>query len=140
MKGYLLEKIKESGCEKNVRFVEHLQRPELVEYYRRSTLAVVPSLWENFPYACMEAMSCGKPVIASRTGGISEMVEDGIDGILVSPGSVHELVQKAVALLSDEKLRLKLGSKARENVLAKFSPRAVAEKTLAAYGTVRGKR
>lgn len=140
MNSYLLKKIKEYDCEKSVRLVEHLQRPELVEYYRRSAVVVVPSLWENFPYVCLEAMSCGKPVIASRTGGISEMVEDGIDGILVSPGSVHELAQKVIGLLSDEKLRLKLGSKARENVIYKFSPRAVAEKTLAAYETVRGKR
>lgn len=137
MRDYLLQKIKENGCERNIHFIEHLPRHKLVEYYQRCSLAVVPSLWENFPYVCLEAMSCGKPVVASKTGGIAELIEDGIDGVLVRPGSANELAQKVITLLSDEKIRLNLGSKAREKMVNEFSPRAVAEKTLSIYEEVR---
>ena len=139
MKDYLLKGIKKAGCERNVQFIEHICRSELVEYYQKCGLVVVPSLWENFPYVCLEAMSCGKSVVASNAGGIPELVEDGVDGMLVSPGSANELAQEVVNLLSDEKLRLNLGNKAREKMVDRFSPRVIAEKTLSLYEEVRRK-
>jgi glycogen synthase len=66
------------------------ERSSLPDFLRRARIAVVPSRWENFPYTCMEAMSSGLPVIATRNGGMAEMIQDGKTGWLTN-GGVQEL-------------------------------------------------
>lgn len=63
-------------------FIPHKQREQLWEEYLTATICCVPSLWENFPNTCMEAMACGAPVVASRNGGMAEMIIDGKSGML----------------------------------------------------------
>ncbi len=80
-------------------------------------LAVVPSRWpENQPYAVLEAQAAGAVVVASRVGGIPEMVDDGVDGVLVAPGDPAALVNAVSRLLSDDHLRSALAKKARARV------------------------
>ncbi len=61
-------------------------REELLEMLAKARIAVVPSRWENFPNTCLEALSSGLPVLATRNGGMAEMIEDGVSGWLVSAG------------------------------------------------------
>ncbi|NMB45403.1 MAG: glycosyltransferase family 4 protein [Firmicutes bacterium] len=75
---------------------------------------VLPSLTEGWPLSLMEAMVAGIPVIATRVGGIPEMVEAGRTGILVSPGEVEELTQALLAVARDRPLAKRLGSEAAE--------------------------
>lgn len=63
-------------------FHEEVPRDKLGGFYRQADLCVVPSRWDNFPNTCLEAMFCGKPVLASAEGGMAEMIEDGISGFL----------------------------------------------------------
>jgi glycosyltransferase involved in cell wall biosynthesis len=63
-----------------VTFVDPVPRPQLVQYLARARVGVVPSRWENFPNTCIEAMASGLPVLVSPTGGMSEMVRDGVTG------------------------------------------------------------
>jgi len=88
-------------------------------------LCVVPSVWEDaFPLAVLEAMACGKPVIATRVGGIPEMIEDGVHGLLVPPAGEQALAEALQALLADPARAARIGEAARRRVAERFRPQA----------------
>lgn len=113
-------------------------RQALPELYRRSALCVVPSLWENCPYALLEAMACGTPVVASRTGGLPELVRDGCEGCLVAPEDGPALADAIVGLLTDETRRLQMGRNARRRVESEFSVETVAPRMVEVYRSTLG--
>ncbi|MDD5154967.1 MAG: glycosyltransferase family 4 protein [Candidatus Omnitrophica bacterium] len=82
---------------------------------------VLTSLWEGLPIAALEGMSCGKPVIATDTGGIAEVIRDGETGFLVKPRDAKTISERLTALLRDEKLRKAIGQKAKVSLGADFS-------------------
>ena len=82
MKEYLIKKINELKVNQGIELMNQIPRDELVGYYQKSTICVIPSLWENHPFVLLEAMSCGKPVIASNVGGMAEIIDHGKDGLL----------------------------------------------------------
>jgi len=87
-----------------------------------------PSLWEGFGIALAEAMATGLPIIASKTGGITEVIEDGVSGLLVPPGDRPRLVEGLIRLLEDEALAGRLGAGALARVRERFAlERTVAE-------------
>jgi glycogen(starch) synthase len=83
-----------------VRFAGELPRDEALAVVARAELAVFPSLWESFGYVALEAMALGVPVVASRTGGLAELLEDGRTGWLVPPGDSAELAETLLARLA----------------------------------------
>jgi glycosyltransferase involved in cell wall biosynthesis len=86
----------------------------VIEAFRRSTIAVVPSVWaEPFGIVVIEAMAGGTPVVASNVGGIPEIIEDGISGLLVPPGDAPALRQALSGLIADPARRLAMGEAAR---------------------------
>ena len=82
---------------------------------------VVPSLSEGLPRVILEAQALSKPVIASRVGGIPEIIKDGENGFLVNPGDADDLAEKLRILLSDKKLAIEMGKRGREIIQEKFS-------------------
>jgi glycosyltransferase involved in cell wall biosynthesis len=82
---------------------------------------VLPSVWENFPYTCLESMSAGRAIIASKEGGMSEMLNGGECGILVDPKDYKELASSMNRLIEDPELRNRLGKRARERVIEEYS-------------------
>jgi glycosyltransferase involved in cell wall biosynthesis len=88
-------------------FVEDIPR-----FMRALTLLVIPSLQEGFPYSALEAMAGGTPVIASRVGGLPELIDDGETGLLVPPGDASALAAGIERLLGDEALRRRLAENA----------------------------
>ena len=82
-----------------------------------------PSLREGFPYAVIEAMRSGCPVVASRIGGIPEAITDGEDGLIVDPGSTASLQAALERLVSDPTCRARLGINARQRFLRQFERR-----------------
>ena len=139
MKDYLLSKTLQLRYPEKVKFIEQLPRNRLVEYYQRSTVCVVPSIWENYPYTCLEAMACGKPVIACDTGGLKDIITHRFNGILFPPESSRALSEAIVALLKDSKQRKILGLNARKTIEEKHSPEKVAQKTLYIYQNILNK-
>ena len=74
-------------------------------WYRAADVMLLPSENEPFGRVLVEAMACGVPVVATRTGGIPEIVRDGQDGLLVAPGKVDEMTEAMLKLLNDDALR-----------------------------------
>ncbi len=116
---------------------EQTSRVELIERYRQAPLCLLPSLWENFPYAVLEAMACGVPVVASRTGGVPELVDDGVTGVLVPPCDPAALTEAVCSLLEDAALRQRMSRAARERVQERFRVESVVPRMLAVYRAVR---
>lgn len=96
---------------------------ELIEEYRHCIASILPCDWfEIFGITIVESFALGKPVIASRVGGIPEIVEDGVNGILVEPADVSSLAEAISKLGSNPELVLKMGRKARKKAEEHYSP------------------
>ena len=84
-----------------VHLLGELPRAAALAVVARADVVVLPSLWESFGYVCVEAMALGRPVVASRTGGFAEMVDEGRTGWLVTPGDADELAEALVEAFAD---------------------------------------
>lgn len=101
---------------------------ELAEVIQNCTFLVLPSRSEAMGRVLIEAMACAKPVIGSNVGGIPEVIDDGINGLLFEPGDDADLAGKMARLLSDEALRARMGTAGAETVRKKFSSAKYAER------------
>jgi glycosyltransferase involved in cell wall biosynthesis len=114
-------------------FWGHVAHADLPAHYRRAAVCVVPSRWDNSPNTVYEAMGCGTPVIASRVGGIPELVVDGETGLLVPPSHPAALAEAVTTLLADPDRRARMGCTARAQALARFESATIAAQTLELY-------
>jgi glycosyltransferase involved in cell wall biosynthesis len=103
-------------------------------------LLVHPALREGMGVALLESMACGVPVLASRVGGIPDVVEEGVSGRLVPPGDRQALTRVLAELLNDPDQRRRLGAAGRQRVLGGFSIDQMVEGNLAVYRKVLGPR
>ncbi|NQT00134.1 MAG: glycosyltransferase family 4 protein [Candidatus Omnitrophica bacterium] len=102
-------------------------------------LAVLASLFEGLGRVLLEAMACAKPVIASRVGGIVDLIDDRAEGILVPPGNSHALAEAMIRLLGNEQLRIKMGRAGRARIGAKFSARTMVRQIEDVYQELLGR-
>jgi glycosyltransferase involved in cell wall biosynthesis len=109
-----------------VRFLPAIARDRLHEVLAESDICIFPSLWENFPNACLEAMAAGQAVIGSRAGGMAEMIEHGRSGLLVPPRAPVTLAAAVNTLLANPTRQVAIRRCARARILKLFSPREVA--------------
>lgn len=117
-----------SVCQR-VHFVGNVPRHELTAYYNMADIFVMPSVRlpaDGLNVAVVEAMSCGLPIVASDVGGNPLVVADGDNGLLVGEGQVEALAAAINRLLADPTLRLAMGRRSRQRVLAEFSWRHLA--------------
>jgi glycosyltransferase involved in cell wall biosynthesis len=111
----------ELGITEQVMFVGHLNQKILAGYIKNSLALVLPSLTEGLPRVVIEAQLLGKPVIASRVGGIPEIITDGETGILVEPQDGHALARAMVQILEYPVLAGRMGSFGRAQMSEKFN-------------------
>jgi len=104
--------------------------------YSISDVVVLPSLREGTPLVLLEAMACGKPVVATRVGGIPEIVEHGEGGLLVRPKDVEGLSKAILTLLEDPGLREEMGKKARRRAVKEFDWDIKADEVIRVYKEV----
>lgn len=95
-------------------------------------IVVVPSRYESFGLVAVEAMMFGKPVVSTRVGGIPEVVQDGVTGLLVAPGDAEALAAALRRLCEDPALRERMGAAGRARYLERFTDRAMAKAWVAA--------
>jgi glycosyltransferase involved in cell wall biosynthesis len=121
-----------------VEFRGRVDGPTVQSLIQGSLACVVPSTWyENAPMSVLEPMAAGVPVVASRIGGIPEIIEDGVSGILVRPGDVSELAAALVRLSTDIAFATRLGSSGRERIAARFLPADHLRRLLETYDAAR---
>lgn len=114
---------------------------EIPEFLSRIDLFVLPSLYEGLGVAVLESMAAAKPVVASRIGGLPELVEDRVNGLLVPPGDSSALAQAISQVFSvGESLREQMGTKGRERVLQRFTMEVMARKNEEFYYELLGIR
>lgn len=127
----LKERLRQNGAGDCVEWIDRIALTELPSYYRSADVSVVPSVYDNSPYTCLEAMSCGRAVVASNSGGTPEYL--GETGMLVPARDSEALAQAISSLLQDDSRRNALGEAARQRVLAHFDRKEIARQTLALY-------
>lgn len=115
-----------------VGFVPH---DRLGEYYERAAVVCVPSRREGYGVVAREAMAYGRPVVATRVGGLVDAVEDGVTGLVVDPGGLRGAIEH---LLGDLTARTKLGALARETAMTAYGSASAIESLVAAYGSQPG--
>ena len=110
---------------------------DVPSYLRAADVFVLPSKREGLPVALLEAMSCALPCIASRLPGSTDaIIEDGVNGVLITPGHAGELAAALAALLMDRDRRLRLGAAARATIAGEYSSATVADRWLEAYDLI----
>ncbi|MFA5193511.1 MAG: glycosyltransferase, partial [Verrucomicrobiia bacterium] len=120
-------RIQSSSLESNIKLLPATAdiRPAL----RRAWVFVLPSASEASPNAIIEAMAMGLPVVATRVGGIPELVVDGITGLLVEPHNPASLAEAIVTLLTDETRRRQMGERGRQRILSHHSIQSMVSQT-----------
>ncbi|HEX6545370.1 MAG TPA: glycosyltransferase family 4 protein [Bryobacteraceae bacterium] len=119
---------------KRVRFLGFIPRPELIDlYYHADVFAFAPIWNEGFGLPPLEAMAAGVPVVASRSGGVVETVQDGRTGFLVEKEDSDSLADALVTLLTDDTARETMGQAARRRALESFTWDVIAREALDRY-------
>lgn len=136
----LREYVRENKLEKNVTFLGTLSDGELLREYEECCTVVLPSFEESAGMVLMQAMAAGKPVVATRIGGIPCIVMDKVTGWLTELGNVQELANKIRALLENEGLRKSMGEAGKEEAIRRFRPEVIASATYDVYRKVLGSR
>jgi glycosyltransferase involved in cell wall biosynthesis len=133
--GELREELERRASNGNgVSFSGFLSKERLAKVWRGAAFTVVPSVWyENFPYAILESFAFGKPVIASRIGGMPELVKDGETGLLVEPGNSEELAEKISYLISKPEEVWRMGQMARRTLEEQYSVEKHYESIMSLY-------
>ena len=108
-----------------VEFISHVPFDAIPNVLAETDICVFPSLWENFPCVCLEAMAAARGIVGSNAGGMAEMLDYGNAGRLVPPHSPKNIAQAVVKLLNDTQLRMGLGRAARNRLLEKYNTDSV---------------
>jgi starch synthase len=117
---------------------EMLPKPEVIQLLTHASVFVCPSIYEPMGIVNLEAMACETAVVASRVGGIPEVVADVETGFLVEPGNAAELARRVNELLADPELAARFGEAGRRRAVERFSWRTIAERTADLYGRLAG--
>ena len=119
------------GLKSNVILTGFVPNEFISNYYNAADIYLIPTLRaEGLPFALIEAMSIGLPIIASKMGGIPNIMEDGKEGFLINPNDINDMVSKILILLKDRILREELGARARSKVLNELNANKMVDKTI----------
>ena len=124
---------KELDIEDHVKFLGYVPDDKLPLLYSASDIFVLPAIYENFPFAILEAQSTGLPVISTNVGGIPEFLVDNQNGFVIEPKDSKQLTQKMLTLLQDTKLAREMGDHGRKLIEEKFDWRLITAQVIDLY-------
>jgi len=133
----LEQRVANEGLNGIVQFVGEQQ--DLVPWLSASDVFLLASAQESFGLAALEAMACEVPVVASRVGGLPEVIDDGVTGFLCPPDAVDLMAERSLDLLTDPGKRARMGRAASERVRARFCASAIVPRYETYYGDVLAK-
>jgi glycosyltransferase involved in cell wall biosynthesis len=107
------------GIARSTYFVGY--QPDVAGYYRLFDAFLLPSVNEGTPVSAIEALASGTPVVATRVGGVPDVVTDGVDGFLVEPGDTDAAAERIAALALDPQLKTRLGEAGRGRARERYS-------------------
>lgn len=128
LKNFLRQEIIHLNLEDRVSLIDIMSQEKLNLLYAESYLCVLPSVEEGFGLVLVEAQLCKRPVVGTRSGGITDIIQDGKSGILVPPGDHLSLAAAMEKILTDEKLASQLAEDGYQSAMAKFSSEMVLKK------------
>ena len=123
------------GVKNNVIFAGIVSEEEKLRYYMTADVCVLPSNIESFGIVILESMACGKPVVATRVGGVPDVIKDKENGILVPPKDPKKLADAISYLLTDKAVAVKMGQKGRR-IVQRYSWESVTDQTEEVYWEV----
>ena len=129
----LRAKVDQLGLHDRVRFEGAVGQDDMAGYFAAADVFCLPSFAEGVPVVLMEAMATGRPVVATRVAGVPELVEDGVSGLLVPPGSTAELARALEQLAASPEQRLRFGIAGRRRVEQDFDAEVCAAKLADAF-------
>ena len=133
----LEQRVANEGLNGIVQFVGEQQ--DLVPWLSASDVFLLASAQESFGLAALEAMACEVPVVASRVGGLPEVIDDGVTGFLCPADAVDLMAERSLDLLTDPGKRARMGRAASERVRARFCASAIVPRYETYYGDVLAK-
>jgi len=128
--------VNQNSLETNVKFLGHIPEYRLLHEYEECCILALTSHHENSPMVIQQAMAAGKPVIATRIGGVPYLFRDGESGFLVNCGDIKSLAEKIELVLCHDNLRKRMGRNAQNEALRKFKTEIVARKTYQVYKAI----
>ena len=133
-RGQIQREIKSTNMTKNVILLGHVNnRQQLAGLYQEAIIFVHPAHYEGLPTVLLEAMSCGRPVVATAVSGNLDVIEDGINGLLVPPHNPKQMANAIFHILDDPVLGKHLGIAARKTIKNRFSWQEISQNYLAIY-------
>jgi glycogen synthase len=134
----LRHQVAERGLSDSVNFIGFVSDEDREKLYRVADVAVFPSLYEPFGIVALEAFAAGCPVVASSTGGLAEVIEQGATGLIVPPGDVRTLAQAVLATLNRPTAARVRANRAHDVVQDQYSWERIAQQTINVYERVVG--
>lgn len=126
--------IKQNNLEDRVKLLGYLNQEQIKKYIKEARFIAVPSIWyENCPYSILETMEIGKPIVASKIGGIPELVENEKSGFLYKYNDIDELKEKMLKLFENEQLAKEQSRKAKEIFKQKYTDEIYYKKLIKIY-------
>ena len=125
--------IEKHGLQKRFHYFGKLQLAEVRAILKRVDIFLIPSLWENAPYSCLEAMSAGRAIVSSDCGGMPELIQDGQNGLVATNNDAQSFIRQLERMIEDKALRERLGSAARRTVEARLTDVAIARQATELY-------
>lgn len=112
LEGALRSEVSKLGLDGAVEFLGKLDDETVIREYRAADMVCIPSLQEGQGIVALEAQACGAPIVATRAGGLIEAVQDGVTGLVVTPGDIEGLAAALIQMASDEEMRREYGRNA----------------------------
>lgn len=133
MEKRILPWVKDHQLQSRFFYLGQLTLPEVRACLKKSSIFLIPSLWENCPYSCIEAMTAGRAIVSSDCGGMPELIEHERTGVLAKNGDPASFVQALQRMIEDRQLRERCGAAARAEVEKRLTDVAIGRQSTALY-------